>query len=117
MSVSTRVRLEFVRADTEDSRTIARVIGQENHETFVDWSPLVVPPSSSFTVTGFSVIHEVLIEVDGDVATVELTKAGPASFQMDVSRLYLADAGLTGLRIINPSSVNPLSVQVVVGGA
>lgn len=117
MSASTRFRAEMQRSDTEHVTPLAELDLFTEHRTFLAFDPLTIAESGSFTVPGFSSISEVYLDTDGAAVTVELTKAGPVSFQMTVSHvLYLNHADLTGLRLINPSSVVELPVKLLVGG-
>lgn len=117
MSASTRFRAELQRADTELVTPLAELDLHEEHGTVLALDPLTIAASGSFTVAGLTSITEVMLLTDGQPALLELTKAGPLSFQLPVNEVvYLGRADLVGLRVLNPSSTQPLIVKLIVGG-
>lgn len=117
MSASVRFRAEMQRSDTEHVTPLGELDLFTEHRTFFAFDPLTIPESDDFTVPGLTSISEVYLDTEGAAVTVELTKAGPVSFQMTVAHvLYLNHADLVGLRLINPSGTSELSVKLLVGG-
>lgn len=116
-SASTRFRADLQRSDTERVTTLGEIDTHTEHRNWLAFDPLTIAPDDDFTVAGLTNIAEVWLYTDGAACVVELTKAGPVSFQMPVNNvLYLNRVELAGLRVINPSDTSELSVQLLVGG-
>lgn len=117
MMGSYRTSIDMTRADTIDLQHVLHAETQQTLPDFRDMS-LTLAPSEQFSFTSFSQIVEVtVVSPNRSAVDVELTKAGPATFQFQIDDVVvLRGADLTGFKIINPSSTSDVEVRVLVGG-
>ncbi len=117
MSASLRWQGSLTRADTTK---LDPVFDFDTFGTYANFSDreLSIAASGDFTVTGFTVINEVMVYSDGVAVDVELTKTGPTAFEFSSSGLLvLNNVSLIGLKVTNPSGTTAVSVRLIVAGS